>query len=215
MKHKGLTGSMSSYVVVILVIIAVALFILDQTAPKEKYGGKIKGQPLNFDISEKEMGDNEKDSIEPEALPEEPKIVNETPDEEVITEEDKFPEPKPNETIEEEIAFDNETGDNEEKDTKVTYFFFHASYCATCQTMLPWIREVGREHPTLNLELINLHSGNPYIKEFGVTMTTVSVILREENGERVSGTKLSGFMDKRRIEQFICTELDDEICNNL
>lgn len=101
------------------------------------------------------------------------------------------------------------------KNTKVSYYFFYASYCATCKTMMPWIEEVGREHPSLIVQMIDLYSGSPYIQRFAVTSTAVSVIVREENGVPVSGTKVAGFMDQDAIENFACTELQDDRCKHL
>jgi len=131
----------------------------------------------------------------------------ETTEEAIEIEEPELPEEVPPEEPDPELE--------EPGDTEVTYFFFHADYCATCQTMKPWIKELDVEHPKLNVELVDLHSGSSYISKFAVRTTTVSVILRKEDGEEVSGTKISGFMDKDAIERFICTELDDEICDNI
>lgn len=184
---------------------------LDGISPKELDG-----------INESDVdGTNETESEEVGNISEELNQTNETGVDGIISNETNDSEvneslryPEPNETSEESIEI-VETPAETPTDVEVTFFFFHASYCATCQTMLPWIREVANEHPTLNLELVDLHSGSPYVSRFRVTTTVVSVILREEDGVDVSGTKKMGFMDKASIERFICTELDDEKCNNL
>lgn len=99
--------------------------------------------------------------------------------------------------------------------SKATYYFFWASYCTTCKTMMPMIEDAAKKHPKLNVRMIDVHSGSQYISRFGVTMTAVSVIVREEGGKIVSGTKTSGFMNERQIEALICTELDDDRCDEI
>ena len=99
--------------------------------------------------------------------------------------------------------------------SKVTYYFFWASYCTTCKTMMPMIQDIAKRHPKLIVQMVDVQSGSPYISRFGVTMTAVSIVVREEDGEMVSGTKTSGFMNERQIEALICTELDDDRCDNV
>ncbi len=106
-----------------------------------------------------------------------------------------------------------ETPDEPKGDVEVTYYFFWAEYCSTCKTMMPWIREVGRAHPSLNVEMIDLKSGSSYIQRFSVSSTAVSVIIKRMDGEDISGTKMIGFMDKDGIERLACSELDDKACD--
>jgi thiol-disulfide isomerase/thioredoxin len=135
--------------------------------------------------------------------------VNETSEEEV-SESEEIPEEEPEDVdnTPEEIL------DEPEGDVEVTYYFFWAEYCSTCKTMMPWIREVGRAHPSLNIEMIDLGSGSSYIQRFSVSSTAVSVIIKRVDGEDVSGTKMIGFMDQDGIERLACSELDDESCED-
>lgn len=94
----------------------------------------------------------------------------------------------------------------------VTYYFFTSPYCATCVTMEPWIAEVGAEHPSLNVRLIDVRTSSHYIKKYKVVNTATSVVVKAVNGVEVSGTKAIGYMTKEGIEFFICTELQDSLC---
>jgi len=123
---------------------------------------------------------------------------------------------EPEETTEEEPEDVNntpeETPKEPEGDVEVTYYFFWAEYCSTCKTMMPWIHEVGHEHPSLNVEMIDLRSGSLYIQRFSVSSTAVSVIIKRVDGKDISGTKMIGFMDQDGIERLACSELDDAGC---
>jgi thiol-disulfide isomerase/thioredoxin len=142
--------------------------------------------------------------------------------------------PEPNTTTEEPLAIGAAANGTQEEDaqaengtpgepaavqpagkTEVFYYFFWADYCSTCKTMMPWIRDLAKEHPTLKVQMIDLYSGSPLIARFQVSSTAVSVILKKVGGVDVSGTKAAGFMDKDGIERFMCTELDDEKCGRL
>lgn len=148
--------------------------------------------------------------------------VNDTSEEEV-SESEEIPEEEPEdvdntpeETPEEEPENTNNTPEEPQEepegDVEVTYYFFWAEYCSTCKTMMPWIREVGRAHPSLNVEMIDLRSGSSYIQRFSVSSTAVSVIIKRVDSDDVSGTKMMGFMDQDGIERLACSELDDAGC---